>query len=347
MFSSEGRTKTSGCSERGRWLTLTAVLILVTVSALEVLPVVLIRFIPGDYNFGVTPWGERLRRWNNVYYSAYISWACFTTLTVIAAVWWMRRTSYLAGILGAAAVLSLNYAFVWPLLNAWNVVLAIVCHNGPMNLDIDVFFPEARERFEEPGRFNCIRAEVARYLDAHVVPCLHASVPNIRIDPGNRDRCWRFLPLKTVGRMNLNHATNFPVFYEALNHPSVVNAVVSSLDPGTHIPPHRGYFKGYLRYHLGIEVPTDRPDDPAYIVCGGERYEWVLGEGVLFDDMFIHYVHNPSPHQRRTVLYLDVRRRHLPRCMHWINDGVHRLIEGNPFVRFVSRDQHRQRPQQG
>ena len=175
------------------------------------------------------------------------------------------------------------------------------------------------------------------------MPCLHETVPDIYIDPGNRDQCWRFLPLKRQGRLDPIYRADLPFLYAALDHPLIVNAIISSLDPGTHIPPRRGYFKGYLRYHLGIEVPTDSSNDPAHIVCGGERYEWVRGEGVLFDDMFIHYVNNPSPHQRRTVLYLDIRRRNLPRCLHIINDVVHRLVEGNPFVQFATRDQHRQR----
>ena len=47
-------------------------------SAPELLPVLLMRFAPTGYNFGVTPWGDRIRRWNNDWYSAYVSWGAFT-----------------------------------------------------------------------------------------------------------------------------------------------------------------------------------------------------------------------------------------------------------------------------
>ena len=39
-------------------------------ASVEVLPVLLLRFTPSHYNFGVTPWGERIRTWNNDWFSA-------------------------------------------------------------------------------------------------------------------------------------------------------------------------------------------------------------------------------------------------------------------------------------
>ena len=53
-----------------------------------------------------------------------------------------------SALLGIAVILSLNYVLVWPMLHAWNAILALVCNNGPMGLDIDAYFPEARSRFE-------------------------------------------------------------------------------------------------------------------------------------------------------------------------------------------------------
>lgn len=245
--------------------------------------------------------------------------------------------------LSVATILGLNYVFVWPLLNAWNMILFVVCNNPPMDIDIDVFFPEARWLFESPTQFATIRGEVARYLDTNKVPCLHEIAPRIRIDLGTSDQCWRFMPLKTTGYLDERYRTWFPVLMNALDHPAIVSAIISSLDPGTHIPPHRGYFKGYLRYHLAVEVPNDCTNNPAHIVCGGMRHNWESGQGVLFDDMFLHHVTNPSPSQRRTVIYLDVRRRHLPRALQPINDMMYWLINNNPFIQLFIRDQHRQR----
>ena len=85
----------------------------------------------------------------------------------------------------------------------------------------------------------------------------------------------------------------------------VYNVLFSILDPGHRIVPHRGHFKGILRYHLGVIVPS--PED-AWLVCGGPRYQWREGAGVVVDDMFVHAVENhcTSP---RVVLFMDIRRR--------------------------------------
>jgi hypothetical protein len=72
-------------------------------------------------------------------------------------------------------------------LNVWNVLLAAVCDNPPMGIDIDAYFPGGR-RLE--AHFAVIRAEVAAYLNAHRVPCLHEYSPDIRIDLGTGRRCF-------------------------------------------------------------------------------------------------------------------------------------------------------------
>ncbi len=39
--------------------------------------------------------------------------------------------------------------------------------------------------------------------------------------------------------------------------PGLTAAFLSILSPGKHIPPHRGFYSGVLRYHLGLMVPDD------------------------------------------------------------------------------------------
>jgi len=118
--------------------------------------------------------------------------------------------------------------------------------------------------------------------------------------------------------------------------PGVYTAFFSVIEPHQHIPAHYGYFKGFLRYHLGVKVPRNNEDECCWIrvnaspadnaaddktlIDKGERYYWHDGEGVMFDDTFMHEAANESD-EVRVVLFLDVARR-----MPWHLDLFNRLI---------------------
>jgi aspartyl/asparaginyl beta-hydroxylase (cupin superfamily) len=107
--------------------------------------------------------------------------------------------------------------------------------------------------------------------------------------------------------------------------PDLYMAFFSVLDPKQHIPPHWGYYKGFLRYHLGIVIPNDNEDqkcwlrvnsdrddnlaDDKSLVEKGERYYWRNGEGVVFDDTYLHDAANESD-EVRVVLWLDLLKPH-------------------------------------
>jgi beta-hydroxylase len=130
-----------------------------------------------------------------------------------------------------------------------------------------------------------------------------------------------------------------------LNEDQIHNAFFSILDPGVEIPPHFGYYKGYLRYHLGIVIPnndTNKNDDKAYIICGGEKYVWKEKEGIVFDDMFLHYVKNPT-NKTRVILYIDIKRIFDSTFLNFINNiGIH-LIEGSILFKLFLKNQHVQK----
>ena len=136
----------------------------------------------------------------------------------------------------------------------------------------------------------------------------------------------------------------FPNTIKLIEDEQIHNAFFSILDPGVEIPPHVGYYKGYLRYHMGIEIPnnnTGRTDDKAYIVCGDEKYIWKEKEGIVFDDMYLHYVKNPT-NQRRVVLYLDVKRKSENPIITFINNiGIY-LMENSILLKTFLKNQHNQ-----
>ena len=112
----------------------------------------------------------------------------------------------------------------------------------------------------------------------------------------------------------------------------------SILDPDVNIPPHYGYYKGYLRYHLGIIIPQEEGKSP-FIVCGGEKYYWKNGEGVMFDDMYLHYVENPTS-KMRVVLFIDVLRKNVPKCIVPLYNFFNSYIENHIMIKKLVQVQH-------
>ena len=86
--------------------------------------------------------------------------------------------------------------------------------------------------------------------------------------------------------------------------PTVKAAMFAALPPGGRLVTHRDPFAGSVRYHLGLATPND---DRCYISVDGERYSWRDGEGVIFDETYLHYAENQSD-QMRIILFCDIER---------------------------------------
>ncbi len=106
--------------------------------------------------------------------------------------------------------------------------------------------------------------------------------------------------------------------------PGLYTAFFSILEPHQYVTPHWGYYKGFQRYHLGVIIPNDNADRKCFLrvngnlednsrrdlslVENGETYYWKNGEGVLFDDNYLHDAENGSD-EVRVILWLDLRRK--------------------------------------
>jgi beta-hydroxylase len=111
--------------------------------------------------------------------------------------------------------------------------------------------------------------------------------------------------------------------------PGMTTAFFSILLPGARLPPHRGPWKGFLRYHLGLLVPE--PAQSCRIVVGGQVAHWQEGRSLLFDDTYEHDVENNTS-GIRVVLFMDIVRP----CRFWGRLANHLVIRGaalTPFVR--------------
>lgn len=87
--------------------------------------------------------------------------------------------------------------------------------------------------------------------------------------------------------------------------PGMKTAFFSILAAGKHVPPHRGPFKGVLRYHLGLLVPE--PPGSCRIQVGDFLGFWTEGKSLVFDDTYPHQVWNQSD-KDRAILFIDFER---------------------------------------
>lgn len=116
---------------------------------------------------------------------------------------------------------------------------------------------------------------------------------------------WNIMYLNLMGKWIEKNTRHCPVTTKLLKQmPEVATAVFSCLGPHTKLVPHYGYYKGFLRYHLGLIIPEDRQ---CGLVVDNIKYFWEAGKGVVFDDMYRHSAYNNSD-QIRVVLYLDLYR---------------------------------------
>lgn len=189
----------------------------------------------------------------------------------------------------------------------------------------------ALHHFEE--RYPAMRAECesllaerARLLDIERLGGSYTA-------GGHRRIGWKVFVLR-AGRAVPEHCARCPVTASAIAAvPGVVNAFFSILEPRQYIAAHWGYYKGFVRYHLGVVIPRDNADrscwlrvnaDPhdnalrdAQRIAAGHKYFWHNGRGVVFDDTVLHDACNASD-EVRAVLFVDVMRK-LPWPLAWFN----------------------------
>lgn len=134
--------------------------------------------------------------------------------------------------------------------------------------------------------------------------------------------------------------------------PEVFTAFFSVLAPHQYITPHWGYYKGFVRYHLGVVIPDNNADQKCWLrvngdladnlkrdvslVENGEVYHWKNGEGILFDDNYLHDAANYSG-EPRAVMWLDVRRE-MPLLLDWYNRICLALMRRDESIKKIQRN---------
>jgi beta-hydroxylase len=153
----------------------------------------------------------------------------------------------------------------------------------------------------------------------------------------SQDRGWKTFMLAGYGfRSDANIALCPQTWRVCQNIPGLITVMFSILEPGKHLPAHRGPYNGVLRLHLGLIVPEPRSE--LGIRVGKDVYRWEEGKAVIFDDAYEHEAWNNTPHTR-VVLFVDFLKplRFPGRFVNWL---LLNLAVFTPFIR-EGQDNHK------
>ena len=171
-------------------------------------------------------------------------------------------------------------------------------HGNPCVYD-NADFPWAAEIERE---WRLIRGELDRVLARKdELP----NVQDISVDAASitRDAGWKMFLLVAYGVRSQKDIELCPETWRILRRiPGLTTAMFSVLEPGKHLPPHRGPYNGVLRLHLGLLVPE--PQDRLAIRVGPELRRWEEGRVLIFDDAYEHEAWNHTD-RPRVVLFVD------------------------------------------
>lgn len=237
----------------------------------------------------------------------------------------------IGALLGLFFLINLLLYFLEPSLIAvtFSMVLRLFLKNPPI-VDVDKHFKQHTLLKEN---WKSIKEELTALLsDEESIPKFH-EVDKIQRFVSDRDKApWRVFMFKAYDNWQEANCLKAPQTTALLKQiPGITTAMFSILGPSKHIPPHRGFYKGVYRYHLGLVIPKQ---GECYIINGGQRYDWSEGEDVLFDDTYRHAVWNKSD-ETRVVLFCDVFRDDLPKFFQPVNRWVYNLREKSRRLRTV------------
>lgn len=209
----------------------------------------------------------------------------------------------------------------------YSAFLRLFVSNPPI-VEKEKYFPESKIL---EANWREIRQELMEVLkNEQQIPTFHEVDSIQKYISASDDVPWRTFGIKAFDKWVEPNASIVPLTKNLLSKmPNVNIAMFSILGPGKRIPKHFGFFKGVFRYHLGLMVPKN---GECYIINGGVKYHWVEGEGILFDDTFVHEVWNNTD-ETRVVLFLDVfRDESLPRWLRPLNKKMTNLLAGSKRI---------------
>ncbi len=189
-------------------------------------------------------------------------------------------------------------------------------HSGllaPVNVFLYAFSAVPNKPYAAPAAFpqlDALREHAATIREEGQALMAHARLksPDQKDDAGFNSFAkagWKRFYLKWYGDAHPSAERLCPRTTALLRTlPNVSAAMFATLPPGAVLNPHRDPYAGSMRYHLGLVTPNN---DGCWIDVDGERYSWRDGQGVVFDETFIHRAQNDTDVER-LILFCDVAR---------------------------------------
>jgi ornithine lipid ester-linked acyl 2-hydroxylase len=177
-----------------------------------------------------------------------------------------------------------------------------------------------------------VQSELNAVLSAETIP----TVQEIFWEQGvaDDDR-WRSYFLYVFGRRFEKQCSKCPETARLVQEiPGMKTALFSILAPGKKIPPHRGAYRGIMRYHLALLVPRE---GRCGIRVGDQTATYEEGVGIMFDDCYEHEVWNDTD-ETRVVLFLDIARP-MKFPFNIANSAIMTIIKWSPTVRNIVKKQ--------
>ncbi len=141
---------------------------------------------------------------------------------------------------------------------------------------------------------------------------------------------WQSFAFLFHGQKVPHNCEHCPESYKLLQKiPRIKTAFFSILEPHVNIAEHRGPFKGYLRYHLGLKIPKEK--EKCALRLDGEIRHWEEGKSLIFDDTFHHDAWNESD-ETRVILFVDFIRP-MPKLLVYFSEFLVFLLGQSPFVK--------------
>ena len=155
------------------------------------------------------------------------------------------------------------------------------------------------------SKYDAIHSELIKLLNSgEQIPGFEEVLQSQKVI--TNDTKWKTFFFLGCGQKVQANCDKCPQTWSALQSiPNISSAFFSILLPNKSIPPHRGFYNGVLRYHLGLIVPSDK--SKCFIQVGASKSSWGQAQSLIFDDTFTHFVANTAG-QLRVILFVDFPR---------------------------------------
>ena len=197
------------------------------------------------------------------------------------------------------------------------------------NANDSVYYPTRMEWCQElRENHENIYEEYLNYIQNHKLKRLR-DIDTLQVHYDTSDIPWDVLILRIYNK-DTDKINYFPKTCSLVAKvPGCTTAMFSVLHPGKVIPPHKGVYKGVLRYQLALVTPKNTKQCRIYV--NDIPYHWEKGKDVIFDDTFLHDVKNES-NETRVVLFLDIKKEFNNLFLNSLNSLVLYFIKFNDSV---------------